>query len=87
MCNGDAQELDDLCIIPIASMLPNSTLAAANLSRDKRRARAWTGGDEGMLGVGLDEIGCCYVWELREQQVILVGGTENGITARRGNSG
>ena len=44
MCNGDAQELDDLRIIPIASMLSNSALAAANLSGDKRRARAWTGG-------------------------------------------
>ena len=44
MCNGDAQELDDLRIIHIASMLSNSALAAANLSGDKRRARAWTGG-------------------------------------------
>ena len=40
MCNGDAQELDDLRIIPIASMLSNSALAAANLSGGKRRARA-----------------------------------------------
>ena len=48
------------------------------------------GGDEVlyvMLGVRLDEVGCCDVWELREQQVILVGGTGNGIKARRGNSG
>ena len=44
MCNGDAQEVDDLCIIPIASILSNSGLAAANLSGGKRRAQAWTGG-------------------------------------------
>ena len=48
------------------------------------------GGDEvlyAMLGVQLDKVGCCDVWELCEQQVILVGGTGNGIKARHGNSG
>ena len=30
-----------------------------------------------LLGVRLGEVGCCDVWELHEQQVILVDGTGN----------
>ena len=36
-----------------------------------------------LLGVRLGEVGCCDVWELHKQQVILVGGTGN---VRRGKS-
>ena len=31
MCNGDAQGMDDLCIIPMAFILSNFDLAAASL--------------------------------------------------------
>ena len=44
MCSGDAQGLDDLCIMPMASILSSSAFAAAFLSGGRRWAHAWTVG-------------------------------------------
>ena len=43
-CRGDAHGLDDRQMMPMASMLSNSALAAANLSGGRRRACEWIGG-------------------------------------------
>ena len=41
--SGEAHGLDDLRMMPMASILSNSDLAALNLSGGRRRARACTG--------------------------------------------